>query len=102
MEQILILQGGTENCLFLNHLSIGSKSEDVRCLQKFLNSAGFPVSLTGPGSPGNETSYFGPLTKQAVIAWQNANALAILTPLGLTSGTGYWGKSSIAYYKTIK
>ena len=95
--QIAALQA---RCTFSRYLSIGLKGEDVKCLQKFLNSTGFTVSLAGPGSPNNETLYFGLLTRQAVIAWQNANASVILAPLGLTSGTGYWGLSSISYYKT--
>lgn len=90
------------NCVFLRHLSIGLKGEDVKCLQRFLNSTGFPVSLAGPGSPGNETLYFGSLTKQAIISWQNTNASAVLAPLGLTSGTGYWGSYSIPHYKITR
>jgi len=77
----------------MNH-EMGDEGGEVMDLQKFLNANGFAVSATGAGSPGNETSYFGSRTKQAVVAWQNANAAAVLTPVGLTSGTGYWGPSS--------
>lgn len=97
-KQLLALRK-TEKCAFPRYLSIGLTGEDVRCLQRFLNSNGFLVAPTGPGSPGNETLYFGPFTKQAVSAWQTAKASAVLIPSGLTVGTGYWGPASISYYK---
>jgi len=87
--------GGT--CFtFTQTLRQGSTGAEVMQLQKFLNSKGFTVAATGAGSPGNETSYFGPATKAAVIKFQNANAAQILTPVGLTAGTGIWGPSSRA------
>lgn len=85
-------------CEITRGLTIGATGEDVRCLQRYLNWAGHMVALSGAGSPGNETEYFGPLTQKAVIQWQNANATQVLTPLGLTSATGYWGNSSFGRY----
>lgn len=41
------------------------------------------------------TGYFGPRTEKAVIALQNRYAPAILTPAGLTQGTGIAGPSTI-------
>ncbi|MDO8183490.1 MAG: right-handed parallel beta-helix repeat-containing protein [bacterium] len=90
------------SCVFSRPLAISLMGEDIKCLQKFLNSVGFPVAAIGPGSRDNETPYFGPLTKRAVMAWQNSHALAILVPLGLTTGTGYWGPASMAYYLTAQ
>ncbi len=55
------------------NLSLGSSNQDVRVLQQFLNARGFTVSDTGAGSPGNEVSYFGLKTKQALIKFQKAN-----------------------------
>ncbi len=51
-------------------LSLGSAGPDVLVLQKFLNAHGFPVVAVGAGSPGNETVFFGPATKAAVIRFQ--------------------------------
>ena len=72
------------------NLSVGSTGDDVRQLQRFLN--GNPrtqVATSGVGSPGNETSYYGPATARAVSAFQEMYAAQILTPLGLPStGTG--------------
>ena len=70
------------------NLSIGSAGEDVRQLQRFLNSDGITIATTGAGSVGNESTYYGSRTAAAVTRFQEKYASVILTPLGLTSGTG--------------
>lgn len=80
---------------FTQTLSLGSDNQDVFLLQKFLNSdSRTQVAQTGLGSIGNETTYFGQKTKDAVIRFQNLYAEEILNPYGLTVGTGVVGKSS--------
>ena len=80
---------------FKNNLFQGMVSEDVRYLQRFLNShAGTKVADTGVGSPGKETNYFGVLTKAAVIKFQNMYASEVLAQWGLTKGTGYVGTTT--------
>src|SRR3989344_4318161 len=102
LAQISALQGGTPTtsgaCItFTRNHSMGNTGGEVMDIQKFLNSASDTmVATTGAGSPGNETSYFGGLTKAAVVKFQNKYASSILTPVGLTTGTGYWGPSSRA------
>ena len=66
---------GSGNTMALTRdIFLGSIGEDVRLLQKFLNSQGYVVSTIGAGSIGNETIYFGPATKSAVIKLQiNSN-----------------------------
>jgi peptidoglycan hydrolase-like protein with peptidoglycan-binding domain len=63
-------------------------------LQQYLNAHGFTLAASGPGSPGQETDYFGSLTYTALAAFQNAHASALLTPVGLTQGTGYFGPAT--------
>jgi hypothetical protein len=81
---------------FMQDLSMGDRGQQVMQLQKFLNGEGglVQVAQTGPGSPGSETSYYGNLTAQAVTAFQEKYAAEVLAPVGLSSGTGYWGPSS--------
>jgi hypothetical protein len=57
-------------------LSTGSRGPSVKTLQQFLNSQGFKVASTGPGSPGNETETFGNLTVQAVRKFQEQYGIA--------------------------
>ena len=80
--------------IYTRNLKLGSRGEDVRQLQKFLNELKFTIAISGSGSPGNETDYFGNLTKQALIRFQEAYAADILAPVGLIRGSGYFGPST--------
>jgi peptidoglycan hydrolase-like protein with peptidoglycan-binding domain len=69
---------------FNTNLTVGAKGTDVMNLQKVLNmSADTKVAMTGAGSPGLETTTFGPATKAAVIKFQNK--------YGITPAAGYVG-----------
>ena len=61
-------------------LKQGMQGDDVKQLQIYLNTHNYPLATTGTGSLNHETTYFGNLTKQAVIKFQLANNL---TPDGI-------------------
>jgi len=76
--------GAVGSYVFNVNLTMGSTGADVMNLQKVLNSdVSTQVAASGVGSAGNESSYFGGLTKAAVIKFQNK--------YGITPAVGYVG-----------
>ena len=98
LAQIAAMQGGSGSqqagglacsLTFKQNLTIGSTGTEVLALQKFLNSIdGTQLATTGAGSPGNETSYFGSISRAAVSKFQQK--------YGITPTAGYWGPISRA------
>ena len=60
---------------FTQNLRFNQTNSLIKTLQQYLNSHGFPVSIAGPGSLNNETNYFGPKTKLALMKFQKAHGL---------------------------
>jgi hypothetical protein len=90
MAQIAALGGtpsatpGVAGFTFTRNLKLGDRHSDVLNLQKVLNSsADTQVTSSGGGSPGNETMYFGGLTKTAVMKFQ--------TKYGISPVAGFVG-----------
>lgn len=83
--------------VFSQDLRLHDSGPEVKALQQFLNAQGFTVAASGPGSPGNESSYFGMATYYALVRFQNAHANDVLVPAGLAQGTGYFGSSTREY-----
>src|SRR3989344_4052503 len=82
---------GTAVSTFVRNLELGMSGADVKALQVYLNTHGYAVSSSGPGSPGNETSKFGGATRAAVIKFQKA--------MGITPAVGYFGPKTRAAAK---
>lgn len=76
-------------CDFTGNLEVGVVNEEVRCLQKYLNSNGFKIADVGVGSPGSETAMYGSLTEEAVKRWQSSRGV---------SSTGIFGPLSKEEY----
>lgn len=60
---------------FTRDLQLGSVGNDVKKLQQFLNNHDFLVAKIGPGSPGQETTFFGSATKKALILFQRTKKI---------------------------
>ena len=95
--QVVLTDSAGIAFVFSRSMTIGAVGEDVRQLQKLLNDEGFTVAAHGVGSAGNESTYFGSLTQNALVKYQNFYRADILTPVNLTAGTGYFGPSTLNF-----
>lgn len=74
---------------FSRSLTTGQKGGDVKTLQQYLNTKGYTISATGAGSPGNETTTFGGLTRSALARFQAAH--------NISPAVGFFGPITRAY-----
>lgn len=81
---------------FTVDLKYGQRNDNVRYLQLFLKAQGPEIYPEGIIS-----GWFGPLTKKAVIHFQEKYAEDILAPWELTEGTGFVGKTTGAKINEI-
>ena len=86
--------GQATKAAILKDLLKGSSGEEVKTLQELLLKEGVY-------SQGLITGFFGELTKQAVVRFQEKYADEILKPASLINGTGYVGKSTRAKINLI-
>jgi len=85
------------SCSSINqNLAYGVRNNTTTCLQEFLKAQGQEIY-----PEGFVTGFFGNLTRQAVIRFQEKYADEILAPLGLGTGTGFVGPSTIAKINTM-
>lgn len=78
---------------FTKTLSVGSSGQEVLLLQKFLNNSGFLIVPSGPGSKGNETTFFGNATQKALQAYQCSKKI-VCEGTPLSTGYGLVGKTT--------
>jgi hypothetical protein len=97
IEALKVSQGQSGNnnlsCSQINaNLYVGvQNSSQIICLQEFLKSQGTDIY-----PEGYVTGNFGNLTKSAVIRFQEKYAVDILTPVGLTQGSGFVGSYTMS------
>lgn len=65
--------GESSTAVFTKTLKTGDTDEEVSLLQRYLNSRGFIVAFSGPGSLGSETNLFGRGTQNALFDFQQKN-----------------------------
>ncbi|MBP6868488.1 MAG: Ig-like domain-containing protein [Candidatus Pacebacteria bacterium] len=85
------IQGTPSSTHSVRDLTLGMSGEDVKSLQKLLNTLGFTLAVSGAGSPGNETDYFGVLTRNALAKYQASKEVA--------PSVGYFGPLTRASMK---
>jgi peptidoglycan hydrolase-like protein with peptidoglycan-binding domain len=94
-RQLVAQRSGPTLSPIQQNLAMGDRGPAVKRLQQALNHyTDVQVAASGPGSAGNETTYFGPQTRRAVIRFQERHAAEILAPVNVTDGTGYVGPST--------
>ena len=76
-------------------LSFGSTHPEVQTLQQFLNKQSTPIAQTGPGSPGQETTYFGTATQRALKAYQQSKNIPQTGVLDETTKTAIFVDNTI-------
>jgi peptidoglycan hydrolase-like protein with peptidoglycan-binding domain len=79
--------------LWQRNLRLGDSGKDVMALQKILINEEFW------GEQVSATGYFGTITQQALIKFQEEYDYYILRPLGLEKGTGYFGERSRSFFQ---
>jgi hypothetical protein len=79
---------------FKINFKLGDKNNDVKKMQEILIKQGLLAN-------GLNTGYFGSLTKQAVINFQEKHKAEILTPYGLLKGTGFVGPATRAKLNSL-
>jgi len=72
---ITVAPAPTPSAALTADLVLGMRHVQVRTLQQLLNAKGFAVAASGAGSSGNETDYFGALTREAVRRFQCARQI---------------------------
>lgn len=83
---------------WMRDLQFSDTGADVQQLQRFLNhDPETQLAVSGIGSPGQESSFYGELLSQAVSKFQVKYRSEVLSPLGLVDPTGVFGPAARAH-----
>jgi peptidoglycan hydrolase-like protein with peptidoglycan-binding domain len=84
----VILTASTASAAYVHTgtIRLGSRGASVMALQQVLNANGYTVAVSGAGSAGMETTYFGPATTRAVKAFQASRGLGADGVVGPRTG----------------
>ena len=85
----LVLEGMPKGFVFTKDLKFGNQNKEVKYLQIFLKSQGAEIYPEGIVS-----GWFGPLTRKAVVRFQEKYKEEVLAPWGLVKGSGFVGKTT--------
>ncbi len=84
--------GIPDGFLFTQNISQGAKGPHVKYLQIILNKdTATTIAQSGSGSLGNETEFFGPATRNAVLRFQEKYKEEVLKPANIPAPTGFVG-----------
>lgn len=92
LESTLESASTTHAFVFNKNLKFGMDDPDVAELQKFLDTHGFPIATTGPGSLDQLSTIFGKKTKNSLILFQKSVHLL---------ASGYFGPKTRAYVNKL-
>jgi len=97
-QQALAYQGIPANFTFKNDLKYGMTSDEVKHVQIILKA-----EIGSPAYPEDvpATGWFGPITKAAVIKFQEKYKSEILAPWNLAAGTGLVGSTTRAKLNSL-
>ena len=84
-----------------SRIVIGTSSQDVLNLQRFLNNRGFKITSSGPGSKGYETNVFGSKTSKALGKFQEEYRKLLLTSSSDYSSLGEVGPKTAALINNL-
>jgi hypothetical protein len=90
----------TTNGAITSNLRMGMTNSQVMLVQQILNRNGFVIAASGGGSIGQETNYFGSLTREAVKKFQCAKGL-VCEGNEATTGYGRVGPNTRALLNSL-
>jgi len=94
----IVYEGIPADFTFENNLRYGDNSDEVKYLQiilkKEIGSPSYPIDVSATG-------WFGSITKQSLIEFQEKYSFEILASFNITTGTGFMGRTTRAKLNSL-